>query len=233
MGAKAAAVVPVVASRTLRKDAARNRELLIGAAREVFAQRGLEASLDDVAHHAGLGVGTAYRHFANKRELASALIEQAIDALVARAEHAGTVDDPWLGLVGFLESAIALQAEDRGLREVFMGLYDQDQLDAIHERISGLVDALITRAKRAGVIRADAESSDIGFVMTMLCAVAEVGGEAAPDIWRRYLAMALEGLKPGAIELPVAPLSEPDFRKAMASHKLSVARPDGNRRAEQ
>jgi len=227
--AKAATVVePEVASRPMRKDAARNRELLIAAAREVFAQRGLEASLDDVAHHAGLGVGTAYRHFANKRELASALIEQAIDELVAHAEHAQTVEDPWLGLAGFLESAIALQADDRGLREVFMGLYDQDQLDAIHDRMSSVVDALVDRAKRAGVVRADAEASDVGFVMTMLCAVAEVGGDTAPDIWRRYLAMALAGLKPGAVELPVSALSDSDFRKAMSTHKLSMARPTPN-----
>ena len=67
-------------SRPLRKDAARNRALLLDAAREVFAERGLEASLDDIARHAGLGVGTAYRHFSNKYELAQAIFAEAIDA---------------------------------------------------------------------------------------------------------------------------------------------------------
>ena len=84
----------------MRKDAARNRGLLIDAAREVFAQRGLEASLDDVAHRAGLGVGTAYRHFANKYELAGAILQHAVDEIVAHAEHALTVEDPWQALVG-------------------------------------------------------------------------------------------------------------------------------------
>jgi len=210
-------------ARPMRKDAARNRELLIAAAREVFAQRGLEASLDDVAHHAGLGVGTAYRHFANKRELAAALIEQAVDQIVALAEHALTLDDPWQGMVGFLEGALAVQASDRGLREVLMGLHDPEQLERIHERFSGLITELLARGRQQGVIRADAEPSDVGFVMTMVCAVADVGGDTAPEIWRRYLAMCLEGLKPGAAPLPIAPLSEPDFRKAMATHKECTA----------
>src|ERR1700761_5574319 len=93
----------IAPARPLRKDAARNRELLIEAAREVFARRGLEASLDDVAHHAGLGVGTAYRHFANKYELATALMQQTIDTIVASAEQALQADDPWVGLTDFLE----------------------------------------------------------------------------------------------------------------------------------
>jgi AcrR family transcriptional regulator len=215
----------VAAVRPMRKDAARNRELLIAAAREVFAQRGLEASLDDIAHHAGLGVGTAYRHFANKRELASALIDSAIDSIVELAEQSLTYDDAWLGLVRFLEGALAVQAEDRGLREVLMGLHDPEQLEAIHERLSAIIADLLERGRRQGVIRSDAVPSDVGFLMTMICAVADVGGDVAPDIWRRYLQMCLEGLKPGAAALAVAPLSEPDFRKAMATHKECMARP--------
>jgi AcrR family transcriptional regulator len=204
----------------MRRDAARNRELLIDAAREVFAQRGLEASLDDIAHHAGLGVGTAYRHFANKWELATALIEQAVDEIVALAERALTLDDPWAGLVAFLEGALEVQAKDRGLREVITGVYDAEQLDRIHDRMSGIVSELFTRGQNLGVIRADADPTDVGFVMTMICSVVEVAGDMNPDVWRRYLAMCLEGLKPAAVALPVAALSDPDFRKAMATHKL-------------
>jgi AcrR family transcriptional regulator len=212
-------------ARPMRRDAARNRALLIDAAREVFAQRGFEASLDDVARHAGLGVGTAYRHFANKQELASALIEQAVDQIIEVADHALSFQDPWEGLVAFLEEAMAVQSSDRGLREVLMGLHDPEQFEAIHQRLSALVTEILRRAQRAGVIRDDAEPSDIGFVMTMVGAVAEIGGEAAPQIWRRYLAMCLEGLKPGAARLGVPPLSEPAFRQALVDHKESLARP--------
>jgi AcrR family transcriptional regulator len=190
-----------VVTRPMRRDAARNRELLIDAAREVFAQRGLEASLDDIAHHAGLGVGT-------------------VDEIVALAERALTLDDPWAGLVAFLEGALEVQAKDRGLREVITGVYDAEQLDRIHDRMSGIVSELFTRGQNLGVIRADADPTDVGFVMTMICSVVEVAGDMNPDVWRRYLAMCLEGLKPAAVALPVAALSDPDFRKAMATHKL-------------
>lgn len=116
------------ASRPLRKDAARNRALLVQAGREVFAERGLEASLDDVARHAGLGVGTAYRHFANKYELAQAIFTEAIETIIAKAEEAAELDDPWRGLVMFFECAAEAQATDRGLREVLMGFHDPEEM---------------------------------------------------------------------------------------------------------
>ena len=144
---------PLTTSRPMRKDAARNRELLIAAAREVFAKRGLEASLDEVARHAGVGVGTAYRHFANKYELLSALMTQAVDEMVADAERALAEDDPWQGLVLFLESALAVQSEDRGLREALMGVHDPQKLEQIHDRLVGPISEILLRAQRAGVVR--------------------------------------------------------------------------------
>jgi AcrR family transcriptional regulator len=210
---------PVTASRPMRKDAARNRELLIEAAREVFARRGLEASLDDVAHHAGLGVGTAYRHFANKYELASALMQQTIDKIVASAEQAVLVEDPWQGLVDFLESALVVQAADRGLREVLMGVHDPEKMEQVHDRIAGPLNELMRRAQRAGVVRADADPTDLGFVIGMLCSVADMAGEDSPDLWRRYLSLCLDGLRPSTSPLGVAALSEAEFRTAMAKHK--------------
>lgn len=83
------------ASRSLRKDAARNRAALLEAARAVFADRGLDASLDDIAHHAGVGVGTAYRHFANRYELAGAILREAVEEIVGLAHDCVEIDDPW------------------------------------------------------------------------------------------------------------------------------------------
>jgi AcrR family transcriptional regulator len=141
------------ASRPLRKDAARNRALLVQAAREVFAERGLEASLDDIARHAGLGVGTAYRHFANKHELARAIFAEAIDDIVSLADLALTMDDPWAGIVGFLEGTAEAQTADRGLREVLMGVHDAEELEQVNDRLSAPLRDLVERAKRAGAIR--------------------------------------------------------------------------------
>jgi AcrR family transcriptional regulator len=212
-----------VRCRPLRKDAARNRELLIEAAREVFARRGTEASLDDVARRAGLGVGTAYRHFANKYELLRALLTQTIDEIVTRAEYAATIEDPWEALVTFLEDAIAAQAMDRGLREVLMGVHDPENLEQVHDRISVPLNDIVRRARRARVIRRDVEPSDIGIIMGMLCTVADIGGEEHPELWRRYLALCLEGIKPETAKPPVKALDEAQVRRAISTHKHAIA----------
>src|SRR3954451_18397056 len=99
----------------LRKDAARNRERLLAAGAELFAERGLDVTLNDIAHHAGVGVATAYRRFANKEEVIDALFEERLQA-VAEVAHAALGDaDPWTGLVTFLERALDMQFGDRGL----------------------------------------------------------------------------------------------------------------------
>ena len=92
---------PAAAAKGLRKDSARNRALLIAAARTVFAERGLDATLDDVAKAAGVGVGTAYRHFANKQELAREVMAQSFQLLMDDAQAALLIADPWESLSSF------------------------------------------------------------------------------------------------------------------------------------
>jgi AcrR family transcriptional regulator len=216
-------VQDVAASRPLRKDAVRNRELLIEAARVVFARRGLEASLDEIAHQAGLGVGTAYRHFANKYELATALMQQTIDSMVNGAEQALLADDPWDGLVSFLEAALTAQTVDRGLREVLMGVHDPEKMEQVHDRLIGPINELMLRAQRAGAIRADADTTDLGFIIGMLCTVADMAVDS-PQLWRRYLSILLDGLRPGGTPFTVGPLTDLEFREAMATHKQLLNR---------
>src|ERR1700709_1136769 len=88
-------LMPAPTSRPLRKDAAENRERLLTAAAELFAERGLDVTLNDIAHHAGVGVGTAYRRFANKEEVIDALFEQRLQDVVAVAEEALSASDAW------------------------------------------------------------------------------------------------------------------------------------------
>src|SRR3954451_20998189 len=105
----------------LRADAERNRRRLLAAAAEVFARRGLEAGLDEIARHAGVGTGTVYRRFPDKSLLIDALFESRFQDLVAVAESALVMDDPWAGLVWFLERSITMQQADRGLKELLFG----------------------------------------------------------------------------------------------------------------
>src|SRR4029450_851776 len=101
--------------RPLRRDAEINRQRLLTSASELFAQRGLDVTLNDIAHHAGVGVGTAYRRFANKGEVMAALFAARLNEVAALAAEA--VDDPdaWRGLTTLLERSLRMQLEDRGL----------------------------------------------------------------------------------------------------------------------
>ncbi|MCW2529627.1 MAG: TetR family transcriptional regulator [Pseudonocardiales bacterium] len=205
-------------ARPMRKDAARNRELLISAGREVFARRGLEASLDDVARHAGVGIGTAYRHFANKFGLAEAIMHDALGQVLAAAERALEVEDPWLGLTGFLEAVLEVQTKDLGLREVMMGAHAQRKSDDDYEALQEPISAILQRAQRSGTVRADVSVTDLGCVLAMLCEVADLAGDVAPHLWRRYLPTLLAGLRPGGPELPAVPLTDTQFRVAYDAH---------------
>ena len=101
-----------------RRDAERNRQRLLAAATEVFAEQGLAATLHDVAARAGLSAPTAYRNWANKNELIDELFEQRLDELAVLAERALEDPDAWCGLAEFLEHSLQLQLEDRGLSEL-------------------------------------------------------------------------------------------------------------------
>src|SRR5207302_9266646 len=83
--------------------------------------KGLSVGLDEIAHHAGVGVGTAYRRFPDKRRLIEELFEDRVARMVELAEDAPAVDDAWEGLVGFLERATELQIANRGLKEIVFG----------------------------------------------------------------------------------------------------------------
>src|SRR5713101_259096 len=92
-----------VTVRPLRRDAERNRQRILTAASEVFNERGLEVSLDEIARCAGVGVGTVYRRFRTKEELVEALFTERIDSVAAIADEALQAPDPWSGLVSFME----------------------------------------------------------------------------------------------------------------------------------
>lgn len=109
-----------LAERKLRADAARNRQRVLTAAAEVFAKRGLDVSLDEVAHAAGVGVGTVYRRFPNKEALVDALFEDKIENMVVLAREAKAFEDPWEGFVHFIEHALEWQMRNRGLRDVLL-----------------------------------------------------------------------------------------------------------------
>lgn len=203
----------------LRRDAARNRELLLAAGREVFAARGLGATLNDVAHHAGLGVGTAYRRFPNKEALIDAIAIRQVEELEAILTDALAVPDPWEGIVLYLERSLAIQTKDRGMAQVLSGQHTRPrEHDSGRDRLAPLVNRLVKRAREAGQIRPDATGTDLILIQVALTALARTAADAPPvpgredldQLYRRYLGFFLDGLRPrrdDAADLPVPALT--------------------------
>lgn len=209
--------------KPLRKDAERNLRRILDAAVEVFAARGLGATMDDVAHHAGVGVGTVYRRFANKEELIDALFEERIAALAQLARDGLAHEDPWQGLVSFMERALVAQSEDRGLKELLFDTgHGQQRVSHAREQMAPVVGELFERARAAGCLRDDVEGPDMPLLQLMLGAVVDFSREVSPDLWRRYLTVVLDGLRARrdhATPLPVPALDEPQLDAAMGAWK--------------
>ena len=210
--------------RPLRKDAERNRKRILQAAAEVFTERGLEATLDDVARHAGVGVATVYRRFPDKATLADALFEERIDALVALANQAYHADDPWQGLVGFIEAAAEMLTIDKGLRQILMfASYGHKRVGYARDRMPPAVGKLVERAQAAGQLRPDLSATDIPVLEFMLAATAEYARDVRPEIWRRYLTLLLDALRPARTThtpLPVPELSSDELATVMRTSPL-------------
>jgi len=105
-------------ARPLRQDAARNRDRLIAAAREVFRRRGLDAPLEEIARTAGVAIGTLYNRFPTRGALVDAALGSLAEQAVELAEQAARIDDPWLAFATSVESTCALFAEERGYADV-------------------------------------------------------------------------------------------------------------------
>jgi AcrR family transcriptional regulator len=205
--------------RPLRADAARNRARLLAAAKAVFAERGLDATMDEVARRAGVGVGTAYRRFRNRDDLISALFEERLDEFMAHIDEALADDDPWHGLRRFLERSMEMQAEDRGFKDLLLQSAEgRERMRRFRAHIRPLVAELVRRARDAGELRADVVEDDVLLVSLMTGAVADFAHAVEPQLWRRSLALLLDGMRAcGASPLPVGPLDAEQADRAMAS----------------
>jgi AcrR family transcriptional regulator len=182
--------------RPLRKDAERNRKRVLDAARDLFAAKGLEPSLNDVAHHAGVGVGTVYRRFASKEELLEAIFEDALSQLTDLAETALQQPDSWDGLAWYVEQMCELTATDRGLREIaFSKAYGGARVTAAQELLIPVMTRLVERAQRDGYLRPELSPADMPLFGLLAGTVTEFAGHVDPDLWRRYVAILLDGMR--------------------------------------
>jgi AcrR family transcriptional regulator len=184
-------------SSGLRRDAARNRGLLIDAAGAVLREQGLDAPLDEIARRAGVGNATLYRHFPAREELYEAVFAEAGEALERIRDRVLTVDDPWRAVVAYFEEACAFIADDQGLCDLMMqGMPRSPVLNEIRANADSLLGTLLDRAQDRGAVRADIGLTDVLFLLLSLLRVVPASAAVAPDAWRRHLAITLDGLRP-------------------------------------
>lgn len=209
-----------VTDRPLRKDAELNRRKILDAAGELFAERGLGVTLNDVAHHAGVGVGTVYRRFPDKAQLIDELFEERLAEIHALIQEAMQDPDPWHGLTSFLEGALEIQARDRAVKELLFNTPGgAERVAKMREKMFPLATVLVARAQESGQLRPDAAAQDVPMLQLMIGTIIDLSRDFEPDLWRRFLSIVLRGLRadPGRPEPLEQPPPAPDRLQAMLS----------------
>jgi AcrR family transcriptional regulator len=208
--------------RPLRIDAERNRGRIVEAAQGAFAGRGLDVPLEDVAEEAGVGIATLYRRFPTRDDLIAACFERRLDDYARAAEEALEAPDGWTGFRTYLEQVCAMQAVDRGLKDVLTRTFPNARaLEANRRRGYDLLVRLIERAKAEGSLRADFVPEDFILLLMANAGVVQGAGEAAPDVWKRFVGLILDGCgSDGA-----TPLEAPPTPRQMIRAMRRLARP--------
>jgi AcrR family transcriptional regulator len=210
------------APRGLRVDAERNRGRIVAAAEVAFAERGLDVSLEDVADQAGVGIATLYRRFPTRDDLIAACFEKRVEEYAQAAEEGLKAPDAWTGFCTYVERICAMQAADRGLKDVLTRTFpNADRLEAHRMRGYELAVRLIERAQAEGSLRADFVSEDLVLILMANAGVVQAAGEAAPDAWRRMVGLMLDGCRSGG----ASQLAPPPTGRQMMRAMRRLARP--------
>jgi AcrR family transcriptional regulator len=196
---------------------------LLEAARTLFAQRGLEVSMDDIAAEAGVGVGTAYRRFRSREEIVDALFDDYFATMVARVRAAESDPDPWHALVEFFLGSLRMQAANRGFKQLlFSSAEGHEKVTKMRGTVAPAMERLVERAKAAGELRADVEVADLTVLSFMVGSVVEFAAPVDDDAWERYAALLFDSLRPGgASPLPHAAMKPEQLEEAMQCWKFA------------
>jgi AcrR family transcriptional regulator len=196
--------------RPLRRDAARNRERIVTAAQEVFSEQGLQAPIEDVAIRAGVGVATLYRRFPTRPELIACAFASKMQDYSDATDQALAYEDAWEGFCWYVERVCLMQADDHGFTDVLtltfpMSREFQELNDHVYRRFA----TLVRRAKKSGRLRKDFTTEDLPLILMANAGVLTATSEAAPDAWRRLVALVIQALEtPVRGPLPASPTPE-------------------------
>ena len=177
--------------RATRSDAVRNYQRILDAAREVFGESGADASMEQIAARAGVGVGTVYRRFASKDAMIDELMRLAMEQLLAAADQALAMTDGHglQELMTVFGQSFADHARYASL------LLDRPSDPAASRRIRAAIDELTARAAAAGAISPGITSDDILALIWAMRGLVQAAGSTPPSDWQRFLAIHLAGLR--------------------------------------
>jgi AcrR family transcriptional regulator len=202
----------------LRADACRNRDAILAAAKEAFAEHGLEASLEDIAARAKVGIATLYRRFPSRQHLVAAALVEQVAKYADAAESALAISDPWTAFTSYVNTICELQAGDRGLADLLsMTLPADEHVECLRRTAHDHVTTLIDRAKAAGQLRRDFVSEDLLLLVIANAAILNVARTRAPGASRRLVALVLDAFGRTDTSALPAPPSSAEMASAMCS----------------
>ncbi|MCC5474528.1 TetR/AcrR family transcriptional regulator [Streptomyces sp. NPDC059680] len=206
-------------AKPLRRDAQRNRDAILAAAREAFAAQGLGASLEGVAREAGVAIGTLYRHFPTRLSLVEELFAAKFLDLLDSAKQAAAMDDAWQGFCFYLEKFCELQACDRAFNDLVSARLPTHVLASqVQEQARELSGQIFRNAQQRGVVRKDVTPEDIAFVIWSQAGIIQATRAVAPNAWRRHLHLMLDAFRAEcAHELPEPPLTPQQVEQTLIS----------------
>ena len=182
-----------VTPRLMRADARRNYERLLVAAREVLMARGSDASVEEIAKAAEVGIGTLYRHFPRRIDLVEAVYREDVDGLVALAATVAEEHEPWDGLVAWLEGFLAYAAAKRTFLTELHEAFEKNPDLALQsrEKVRGAAGTVLERAQQAGVARTDIDGADLMQLVGGMC----MARTTIPGQNERLLLLLLDGIR--------------------------------------
>jgi AcrR family transcriptional regulator len=179
---------------TLRADAARNRQKLLDAASEQFAQCGTDASLEGVAKRAGVGIGTLYRHFPTREALVEAAYRNELARVCESAEELLAEHPPDVALAEWMERYVVYMTAKRGMKAALQSMVasNSDLFTESRRRLVAAISELLEAGAKAGSLRPDADAEDV------LRAMGAVWNTTDEEQARRVLRLLMDGLRYGA-----------------------------------
>ncbi|MBN8868156.1 MAG: TetR/AcrR family transcriptional regulator [Solirubrobacterales bacterium] len=184
--------------RTLRADARRNREKIFAAARELFAREGELVQIEEIAAHAGVGIGTVYRHFPTKQALLTEMVRTRFSRFAEIAIECEEMEDPHEAVTCLFRRSAEEVEGDAGFQLAMMGS-DQLHWEGIEQEKAAFAapaTRIIDRAVAAGAVREDLTFGDFPMLMCGITSTMYYSPGGAE--WRRHLDLILAGLRPGS-----------------------------------